>query len=136
MPQPPKRQKYSPELSGQQLPEVTQFTSKFYQGVIPSPEMMEEYQRIDPEIPRKILEWTEAEGNHRRKLERKFAMHAFLTTIWGYIFAFFSLALILVLAWLFMDRSYATEGAAIVGAVAIGITGVFIIRKWKSEDKQ
>lgn len=63
--------KSSPEMAKQQssvqrTQEIRSITSKFYQGMIPSPEMMQEYSQIDPELPTKLVKWTEDESIHRR----------------------------------------------------------------------
>lgn len=44
-------------------------TGKFFQGAIPSPDSMKEYKEVDPSIPSRLIQWTEDESKHRRKIE-------------------------------------------------------------------
>ena len=54
---------------------------QFYQGIIPSPEMMEQYAAVDPTLPSRILQLTEDEGNHRRDMEKKIVRQSYFTII-------------------------------------------------------
>jgi uncharacterized membrane protein len=40
-----------------------------YSGPIPSPEMLNAYRSVHPDLPEKIIAWTEAQTAHRQKLE-------------------------------------------------------------------
>lgn len=132
--------KNSPTMAKQDEPiqhqqEIQKITGKFYKGMIPSPEMMEEYKQIDPDLPMRLVKWTEDESNHRRKIEKKITMHAFLTTIWGNIFGFFSLLIMGVLAYLFMINGHPIEGKWIALSTA-GVIGIFVIRKYFIKTKE
>src|SRR5688500_420016 len=52
-------------------------TGKFFQGAIPSPDSMKEYQKVDPSIPLRLIQWTEDESKHRRRIEHKYANQSF-----------------------------------------------------------
>jgi len=49
--------------------EATQ-VSAFYAGPLPPPQMLEKYEAVVPGLAGKIVDWTEAETQHRRGLER------------------------------------------------------------------
>src|SRR5438046_3122494 len=54
-----------------------QITGKFYQGVIPSPEMMKEYKEVDPDLPNRLITIFEKEGIHRREIENRIVKYGF-----------------------------------------------------------
>lgn len=103
-------------------------TGKFYQGAIPSPENMKEYQDVDPSIPGRLLQWTEDESKHRRSIENKYSTHSFATIIIGYLTGLFALCLIAFLAYLFMREGHADEGKWIALSMA-GVISIFVLRK-------
>lgn len=101
---------------------------KFFQGAIPSPDCMKEYQEVDPSIPLRLIQWTEDESDHRRRIEHKYANHSFATILIGYITGLIALCLIAFLAWLFMKEGYAVEGKWIALSMA-GVISIFVIRR-------
>lgn len=112
-----------------------QITAEHYEGIIPSPKMMNEYQKVDPQIPNRLLTMTEQESGHRRKIERKIVNHHFWTTILNSFFAFAAIGLLAFLSYLFMLNGYADEGKIIMITLTIGVVGLFIVRGYKSSRK-
>lgn len=102
---------------------------EFFQGILPHPDLLDQYRQIDPELPKKIVQWTEDEALHRRKMERKIAFDAHNTVIWGYIFGFLSVIVISVLCYLFMVNGYADEAKWIACSVIVALAVVFVLRK-------
>src|SRR5687767_6999221 len=110
-------------------------TGKFFQGAIPSPESMKEYQEVDPSIPLRLIKWTEDESKHRRRIEHKYANQSFATILIGYITGLIALCLIAFLAYLFMKEGHAAEGKWIALSMA-GVISVFVIRRAVSSNKK
>lgn len=110
-------------------------TGKFFQGAIPSPDSMKEYQEVDPSIPLRLIQWTEDESKHRRKIENKFANQSFATILIGYITGLIALCLIAFLAYLFMKDGHAVEGKWIALSMA-GVISIFVIRRAVSTNKK
>jgi len=108
---------------------VTQNTLEIYQGLIPSPDMMAKYKDIDPSLPLRIVQWTEDEGIHRRKIETKIARDAHATTIWGNVLGFLSVIVISALCFLFMINGHAREGMWIACTIIVALAIVFVLRK-------
>lgn len=104
-------------------------TVEFYQGLIPHPEMMEQYKQIDPSLPMRIVQWTEDEGNHRRYIETKIVKDVHTTMILGYILGFLSVVLISVLCYLFMINGNPQEGMWIACIIIVALAIVFVLRK-------
>lgn len=110
-------------------------TGKFFQGAIPSPDSMKEYKEVDPSIPLRLIQWTEDESKHRRRIEHKYANQSFATILIGYITGLFALCLIAFLAYLFMKEKHAAEGKWIALSMA-GVISVFVIRRAVSINKK
>ncbi len=72
--------------------------------------MMEKYKKIDPSLPMRIVQWTEDEGNHRRKMEGRIVKNSYNTVIWGYVLGFLCVFLISFLCYLFMINGNPREG--------------------------
>lgn len=102
---------------------------EFYQGLIPHPDMMEQYKQIDPSLPMRIVQWTEDEGNHRRNMETKIVKDSYNTIIWGYVLGFLCVALISVLCYLFMINGNPREGMWIACIIIVALAVVFVLRK-------
>lgn len=117
--------------SRQQPQNTIQRTQKleFYQGLIPSPEMMQQYKQIDPSLPMRIVQWTEDEGNHRRNMETKIVRHSYNTVIWGYVLGFLCVGLISALCYLFMINGNPREGMWIACIIIVALAIVFVLRK-------
>jgi len=105
--------------------------ASYYQGIVPSPEMMEHYKLVDPELPNRLVKMTEEEAVHRRKMETKLIKGSFLSDLIGLIFAFLSVVTICFLSYLFMINDYPDEGKWIVVSVVVLLAGLFITRKYK-----
>lgn len=102
---------------------------EFYQGIIPHPDLMEKYRQIDPELPMRIVQWTEDEGRHRRKLETKVIQHSYNTIIWGYLLGFLCVGLIAMLCYFFMINGNPKEGMWIACIIIVALSIVFVLRK-------
>ncbi len=102
---------------------------EFFQGILPHPDLLDEYKRVDPELPNKIAKWTEDEALHRRKMEMKIASDGHNTVIWGYIFGFLSVIAISGLCYLFMVAGFAEEAKWIACTVIVALAVIFVLRK-------
>jgi uncharacterized membrane protein len=105
-----------------------EITGKYYEGIIPSPEMMKGYQEIDPSLPLRLVKMTEDEGAHRRQVEMKILANGYKTTTLNTFVGFLALLALAALSYLFMVRGYAVQGAIIASSIG-GVIGVFVIGK-------
>jgi len=101
-------------------------STSFYQGVVPSPEMMMKYKEVDPSLPLRLVQLTEDEAIHRRGVEKKLTSHHFTLTIWNQVFAFLSVLVICLLSYLFLINGYADAGKYIVITVVVALAGLFL----------
>lgn len=111
-----------------------QITGKFYQGVIPSPEMMKEYKEVDPDLPNRLVSIVEDEAIHRRKTESRIVRNGFWSKILNNFFGFMALIAMAVLSYRYMIKGYPKEGAWIAAGIAT-VIGVFVVRNAVSGKK-
>jgi uncharacterized membrane protein len=112
-----------------------EITGKMYQGIIPSPEMMKGYQDVDPALPMRLVKAMEDEAAHRRQAENKIIKHGFQSSIFNTLVGFLALIALGLLAYLFMVKGYAVEGAAIAGSIG-AVISIFVIGKAISNKKK
>lgn len=112
-----------------------EITGKYYQGIIPSPEMMKGYQEIDPSLPLRLVKMAEDEGTHRRQVELKIVANTFRTATINTLVGFLALLALAALSYLFMIKGYAVQGAIIASSIG-GVIGVFVIGKAISNRKK
>lgn len=109
------------EQSGQ-----IQHSQSFYQGIVPSPEMMDSYKLVDETLPGRLVKLTEDEAIHRRKIETKLTNGSFTSTIIGQIFAFLSVLAVCALSYFFMIKGNPDEGKIIAVSIIIGLAALFL----------
>ena len=106
---------------------------KEYRGILPPPEMMEQYRTVVPDLPEKLVQMAQKEMEHRQGLEKK----ALGGQIWLEILRTFAglaaLAGILFVAYLFMKNGHPNQAATVAG-LAVAIVGVFITKRILSKD--
>jgi uncharacterized membrane protein len=105
-----------------------EITGKVYQGIIPSPEMMKEYQEIDPSLPMRLVKAMEDEAAHRRQIERRLIKNQFQSNTLNTLTGFLALVALGILAYMFMINGHPTQGAYIAGSIG-AVISVFVIGK-------
>ena len=108
---------------------------KYYQGIIPPPDMMKEYQEIDPALPLRLIKMTEDEAAHRRQIEKKIISNGFRTTTINTLAGFLALIALAALSYLFMINGHPVQGAIIASSIG-GVISVFVIGKAISRRKR
>lgn len=89
---------------------IKTIAGRYYQGIIPSPEMLHQYQQIDAALPHRILTFTDDEVVHRRKIESRLINNAFLAMLIGNLFGFLAiLASIASVVGIFVIKRYMTS---------------------------
>jgi len=88
-----------------------------YQGVIPPPEMMEHFARIDPTMPGRIMKMAEDEGESRRLKEKSIINKSFALDIISTICGLLSVFGVIWLCYQFILKGYPQEA----GYVATGV---------------
>ena len=103
--------------------------TQHYQGVIPPPEMMEHFSRIDPSFPGRILAMAENEGDARRQKEKSIIKKSFTLDILGMVTGVIVVGGVIWLCYEFVQKGYPTEAATVACGVLVALAVVFVIRK-------
>lgn len=109
--------------------------TKIYQGIIPPPEAMEHYERVQPGFANRILQLTEKESQHRQKMEKRIVWYSFFTTFFGQLAALTAVLVVCYLCYFAFDKGYASEAKWIAVSVLIGIASVFLYRRKQLEEQ-
>ncbi len=102
---------------------------KFYQGIIPPPESMEHYDRINPGFANRILQLTEKESAHRHKMEKRIVGLSFFTTMLGQVAALGSVLVVCYLCYFAFDKGFASDAKWIAVSVLVSIASVFLYKR-------
>lgn len=108
---------------------------EMYEGNFFPPEMLKGYQEVDPNLPNRLIGWTEKESGHRRFMERVIIVGSFLLSGFSIISGLATVAGLGYLSYLFMINGNAAAGASIAVSIS-GVVGVFIYRKAKKEKEE
>ncbi|OWP82865.1 DUF2335 domain-containing protein [Flavobacterium columnare] len=103
--------------------------SQTYEGQLPSPEMMEKYNQLDPTFANRILIMTEKEQIHQHSIDKRSQFGILFSMIIGMFFAFSSVLVISYLVYLCITKDYPKTAATIAVGVIVGIAGVFLYRR-------
>lgn len=103
--------------------------ASFYKGVIPSPEMMEHFGRINESFPDRILKMAEDEGEHRREMEKSMLNKSFFLDIFSNICGLAAIAAIIWLCYQFIQKDDPTAAATVASTVIVSLAVIFVLRK-------
>ncbi len=107
--------------------------TKIYQGIIPPPEAMESYERIQPGFADRILSLTEGEVKHRQKTEKRIVNYSFWTSLIGLCFAIIAVLIVCFLCYYAFSLGFADEAKWIAISVLVGIASVFVYKRKKRD---
>ena len=127
------------EETGHSEMAVTTFEQRsLHMGPIPSPEVLAEYNEIDPTFANRILVMAEQQALHRQEMEKKIINSGTHDSLLGIIFGFLIGITALIVA-LILGLNGRTVESAVMGVGGIGgLTSVFIYgtRSKASEDNK
>ncbi len=98
--------------------------TSFYSGKLPSPDMMQHYNSIDPSFADRILRMAELEELNCHRIDRYKTTVSIILTIAGMVFAFVALLVIVYLIYFSMTKDNTTAATALTGIIAI-VIGLF-----------
>lgn len=108
-------------------------TTTVYQGILPDPESMKQYEEIMPGFTEKMVNMTIDESVHRREIEKSVVKHSKNLALWGMGFAFSSVLVISSLCFYAFQNNFPTQAATIATGVIVALAGVFLLRKPNKE---
>lgn len=102
--------------------------ASFYSGKLPPPEMMQQYNDIEPTFANRILEMAEKESIHTHKLENKQLNIASSMAIIGILSGLLALGTLCYLLYLSIEKENSTIAVAIIGIIAV-VVSIFVFNK-------
>ena len=115
------------------LTAVAQMQMTLQTGPLPSPEVLEKYKAVQPDLPERIVAMAERQSTHRQAMEKKLVEGQVAAQTRGQVFGLAMglgvLGLATFSAWLKMPEL----AGAIVGLDLAGLVGVFVYGRKKSD---
>ena len=99
---------------------------RFFQGPIPDPQTLQEYQQIDPDFPQRILAMGEVQSAHRQQQERYYLKGSTIARFVGLGFAFLSVLVVCGVGAYAIKLGHAKEGCGVIAAVVVSLASTFI----------
>lgn len=134
LPQPPKKSTHVEVKQNQNSPKNS-IQQSYYQGIVPSPEMMEKYQQVSHGLPERLVKLTEDEAGHRRTIEKWIAVFGFISQILGQILAIGAVSMVCYLSYVYMMNGNPEQGKVIAVSVIVAIAGLFLGKRIFSKNK-
>ena len=97
-----------------------------YEGPLPPPAILEEYDRIVPGAAARIMEWAEKQTAHRQHLERAIIDHDIAHAQRGLTFGFVVVCLCLLFAGGFVFTGHDQAGIATLVTTLVSVAGTFV----------
>ena len=104
-------------------------TTTLYQGVLPPPEMMEHFAKIDPSLPGRIMKMAEEEGESRRKKEKSIINKSFTLDIISTLCGVLSVFGVIWLCYQFIIKGYHQEAGYVATGVIVSLAIIFVLRR-------
>jgi len=102
--------------------------TSFYSGKLPSPEMMAQYNTVEPTFANRILLMSEEEQKHIHKIEGRQLTVSVIMAVFGIIAGLISLATLCYLLYLAIEKENTKISLGIVGIIGT-VVAIFVLRK-------
>lgn len=119
------KDKVIPHPQNQQQPQKY-FAAKFSSGPLPSPEILERYDKIMPGLADRIVKQAENQSEHRMILEKKVIQSDVLNSRLGLIFAFIIGMTGIISGIYFVSAGLSAAGYIFTGGSFVSLVSVFI----------
>lgn len=106
--------------------------TSIYSGKLPSPEMMQQYNIVDPNFANRILTMSEEEQRHIHKIENKQLTVSVTMAIFGIVAGLISLGTLCYLLYLAIEKQNTEISLGITGIMAT-VIAIFVINRKKSK---
>ena len=106
-----------------------------YQGPIPPPAMLDEYEKICPGSAQKIVEQFQKQSDHRIYLEKKVIDSDIKKSFRGQVFGFLVAIIGMGISLYAIMKGYSIEGSIFGGVTLVSLVSVFVIGK-KAKDEE
>ena len=130
-PRPPTDKPVSPHTRA----ELISAEMQFFQGPLPDPQTLQEYQQVDPDFPKRILAMGEAQSAHRQQQERYHLKGSTIARFVGLGLAFLSVLVVCGVGAYAIKLGHATEGCSVIAGVVVSLAGTFIWGRTKVQQE-
>lgn len=100
--------------------------SSLHSGPLPHPELLQQYEQVQPGFAERIVSMTEKEGEHRRDINRTFVRRSFNAARLGMWFGLSSVLAVVSLCFYCLYLGHAKEAATIAVGVLASLATVFV----------
>lgn len=97
-----------------------------FSGPIPPPAMLEQYQRLVPDAPERILRMAEKNQEHRQALEAKVIPARVARERWGQIFGFIIALSVIALGGSLLAYDKSVTGLTLILGALVALVSVFV----------
>ncbi len=126
----PKKTNIIQEVSNQEVSNQLIRSTTYYSGNLPPPQMMVEYNKIDPTFANRIITMAENEQIHEHKLQNKLLFRNYTLRIFGLLCAIITFLILSYLSYLSILRDNTMIAVSIIGIIVASIS-VFVYRSVK-----
>lgn len=105
---------------------ISQFQAQLYEGPIPPPGLLREFDELVPGSAKQIIDNAHAQSEHRRAMERGILDHESRSTSRGQWFAFLIALSILAISVFLISQGKSLEGLALLAVEVGGIIFAFV----------
>ncbi len=106
--------------------------TSIYSGKLPSPEMMKQYNVVEPTFANRILTMSEEEQRHIHKIENKQLNVSVIMAIFGILSGLIALGTLCYLLYLAIEKENTEISLGITGIMAT-VIAIFVINRKKSK---
>ncbi|HEX8269750.1 MAG TPA: DUF2335 domain-containing protein [Flavobacterium sp.] len=117
-----------PKQPGNKKTSISVSQTSFYSGKLPSPEMMERYNSVEPSFADRILKMAEAEEQHMHKIESRQLTVSVIMAIFGILSGLLALGSLCYLLYQAIEKENTEISLGIVGIIA-AVVAIFVLRK-------
>ena len=97
-----------------------------FSGPTPPPDVLRQYDELDPGRAAKILDWIQVQSNHRMSLESRIVDSDISRSKWGLIAGFVVAIFTVGTGGCVAIQGYPTAGATIATAAVVALVGTFV----------
>jgi len=105
--------------------QITQIAASFYQGPLPAPQILDQYDKIVPGAAERLISLWERQVEHRQELEKKVIKSDIAQSYFGSVLGFF-IAISAIGSGTFLAYTgHPTEGISAIITALVGLISVF-----------
>ncbi|HNM42790.1 DUF2335 domain-containing protein [Plasticicumulans sp.] len=110
---------------------MVQVAAQAFSGPLPPPDLLEHYQRIQPDLVERLMRLTESEAAHRHALETQALAASERIEARGQRYGLLIGLAALAVAGMALSLGHEKAAMTIGGTTVVGLATVFVVGRWK-----